>query len=434
MSSKSEKLVRRALKVAPGGVHTSLRRIEPLIIWSMAKGSKLYAVDGKEYIDYHCAFGPVILGHCHPKVNKAVIEQVECGDIFGAGSNELEIKVAEKIVKYVPSAEMVLFCNAGSEATYHAIRVSRAVTKRKKVIKFNGHYHGWHDYLNANYLTPPSHFGKIWPESAGMLESTIEQIVPLPFNDIDAVENAIKKNRGEIAAMILEPIMHNVGCIMPKEGYLKALRELSDKNDILLIFDEVITGFRHALGGVQKIFGVTPDITTFAKAMANGYPIASICAREEIMKRFKTDKAGDVFFAGSYNAHPISMAAALATIEELENPKVYQHLFKLGDNLRAGLSKAVEESGLKAQVRGFGSVFTIYFSDLPINNYEELILNTQKSSDLDVSFRNLMIKKGIFLIPFSLKRNYISASHTDDDIKKTIDATYATLSTLKANQ
>jgi glutamate-1-semialdehyde 2,1-aminomutase len=425
--SKSKGLAERAVKVAPGGVHTSLRRTEPLIIWDKAKGSKIYDVDGKEYIDYHLAFGPILLGHCHPKVDKAVAEQLGRGDLFGSGATEIEIEVAEKIIEHVPSAEMVLFCNSGSEATYHAVRVSRAIKKRKKVIKFEGCYHGWHDDLGASYLPPADKLGQPHPESAGALQETIEKMIIVPFNDIDAVEKAIKKNKNEIAAVILEPIMHDVGCILPKDGFLQALRELTEENDIFLIFDEVITGFRHHIGGVQKLFGVTPDITTMGKAIANGYPTAIVCGKEEIMKRFKTAEGGDVFFAGTFNAHPISMAACLATIKELESGKVHEHLFKLGEMLRKGLSKNVEELGLKAQVAGFGSIFVTYFTDKPISNYADLLSNDDR---MFVSYRKRMIERGIFFIPFRLKRCHISASHTEEDIIKTIEADREVLSGL----
>ena len=424
---KSREFSDRAVKVIPGGVNTSLRRIDPLIFFNRAKGSKIYDVDGKEYIDYHCCFGPIILGHCHPKVTKAVIEQAQKADLFGVGSTELEVAVAEKICRHVPSAEKVLFCNTGSEATYHAVRVSRAIKGRKKIIKFQGCYHGWHDYLLMNVISPLEKIGKYDLLSAGMLQTTVENTIVLPFNDLDAVESTIRRYKNEIAALILEPIPHNVGCILPKDGFLEGLRELTEENDIFLIFDEVITGFRHDIGGLQKVFGVTPDITTFAKGIANGYPLAAICGREEIMDRFNTAPGGDVFFAGSYNAHPISMAAALATIEELEGGKVHEHIFRLGDMVKKGLSKIIEDLGLKAHVTGFGSVFVTYFMEPPVNNYRDLLNN---DAEMFLSYRKGMIERGIFMLPTNLKRNHVTASHTEDDIKKTIDAADIVLSDL----
>jgi len=424
---QSKKIAERALKATPGGIHSSARKTERLLIWDRAEGSKIYDVDGKEYIDYHLCFGPIILGHCHPKVNKAIVEQLERAEHFGLGATELEVKVSEKIIEHLPSAEKVVFCNSGSEATYHAIRVARAIKKRNKIIKMDGNYHGWHDFVCLNFRTPPNYIGKPWPESAGMLQSTIDQTIVLQFNDIDAVEKAIKKHRNEIAAVILEPIMHNIGCILPKEGYLKALRELTEENDIFLIFDEIITGFRHSLGGAQKLFGITPDITTLGKAMANGYPISAVCGSEDIMNRFKNAEGGDVIFGGTFNAHQISMAACLATIKELENGKVYDYIFSLGDMLRTGLSKVIEELGLKAQVAGFGSIFIIYFTDVPVTNYKDLLTNDNLMS---LSYRKRMIDRGVLLTPTPLRRNFISASHTKEDINKTINIACDVLSDL----
>jgi glutamate-1-semialdehyde 2,1-aminomutase len=253
-----------------------------------------------------------------------------------------------------------------------------------------------------------------------MLKSTINETIVLPYNDIEAVRNAIKQNKGDVAAIILEPIMHNCGCILPENGYLETLRELTTENDIFLIFDEVITGFRHDLGGVQKIFGVKPDISTFAKSMANGYPIAAICGRTDVMKRFKTSKDGDVFFAGTYNAHPISLAAAKATIGELEKPEIYRRLYRLGKMMRENLSKAAEEYGIIAQEKGFGSIFITYFTNTPITKYEDI--PNGELDDIRIKYRRGMLENGIFMIPFRLKRNYISSSHTEEDVKKTVES------------
>ncbi|MHA2394478.1 MAG: aspartate aminotransferase family protein [Promethearchaeota archaeon] len=261
--------------------------------------------------------------------------------------------------------------------------------------------------------------GKLWPESAGMLKSTINETIVLPYNDVEAVRDTIKRNKRDIAAIILEPIMHNCGCILPKNGYLETLRELTTENDILLIFDEVITGFRHDLGGVQKIFGINPDISTFAKSMANGYPIAAICGRADIMRRSKTSKDGDVFFAGTYNAHPISLAAAKATIGELEIPEIYRRLYRLGNMMRENLSKAAQEVEMIVQVKGFGSIFITYFTNIPITKYEDI--PNRELDNIRIKYRREMFENGIFMIPFRLKRNYISSSHTEKDVKKTVE-------------
>jgi len=428
---RSREFFKKAAEYIPGGVNTSIRRVEPPIVFSRAKGSKIYDVDGNEYIDYHMAFGPPILGHCHPKVNRRVFDTLDEIDLIGAGTTELEAKVAEKIVQHVPSAKKVLFCNAGSEATYSAVRVSRAHTKRKKIIKFQGCYHGWSDYLAMNVISEPDKLGKHDPLSAGSLPEAIENTIVLEFNNLKQVEETLKKHGDEVAAIILEPIQHNIGCILPRRDFLRGLRELADRYNVVLIFDEVITGFRHNIGGYQKIAGVTPDLTTLGKSIANGYPCAALCGREDIMDRFTTHPKGDVFFAGTYNAHPLAMAAALATIEELEKGYVYEHIFALGDMLRKGLSDITETLGLTAYTTGFGSVFVTYFMEPPAENYTDLLRNNK---DLFVTYRKVMMEHGVFMTPLNLKRNSISAAHTEEDVKKTLDASQKALEKIKFSQ
>jgi glutamate-1-semialdehyde 2,1-aminomutase len=265
-----------ACRYIPGGVNTSLRRFEPLLAFRSAHGAVITDAGGKEYIDYQAAFGPIVLGHNHPAVNARVVETIARIDLIGAGNTDLEIELAGKICRYVPSAGKVLFCNSGSEATYSAIRLARAATGRKRIIKFQGCYHGWHDAVLMNVISAPDRLGGRDPISAGSLPEVLENTVVCTFNDLDDVERALKTHRGEIAAIILEPIPHNIGCVMPKPGFLEGLRELTRVHGSILIFDEVITGFRHALGGYQSVAGVVPDLTTMGKSMANGYPIAAV--------------------------------------------------------------------------------------------------------------------------------------------------------------
>ncbi|MEM3908312.1 MAG: aminotransferase class III-fold pyridoxal phosphate-dependent enzyme, partial [Nitrososphaerota archaeon] len=240
----------------------------------------------------------------------------------------------------------------------------------------------------------------------------------LDFNDLDGVERTVKTHRGEIAAIILEPIPHNIGCVLPKIDFLRGLREIADREDIVLIFDEVITGFRHHIGGYQKIVNVIPDLTTLGKAMANGYPLAAIGGRADLMDRFNTRPGGDVFFAGTYNAHPFCLAACIATIEQLEDGKVHEYIFRLGEMMRQGLSEMTEELGIKAYTTGFGSVFVTYFMEPPVENYTDLLRNDAK---LFVEYRKKMIERGIFMLPLNLKRNHISAAHTEEDVKITLE-------------
>ncbi|UCH32539.1 MAG: aminotransferase class III-fold pyridoxal phosphate-dependent enzyme, partial [Candidatus Bathyarchaeota archaeon] len=282
---KSKKLFEEAKKLTPGGVHSAIRFLEPYPIFiSEAKGAKIYDVDGNDYIDYHLAFGPVVLGHAPSSVVAAVRDQVRKGIIFGL-SNELEVEVAKKIKTHVPSAQMSRFCNSGTEATYHAIRVARAYTKRDKIVKFEGAYHGWHDYVSVSSNPSlkdagPRESPVSVPDTEGLSGEIVKNTIVVPFNDTEAIEKTIKKHRANIAALITEPILHgNAACIVPKDGFLRFLREITEENDIVLIFDEVVSGFRHNLGGAQKLFNVTSDLTTFGKAMANGFPVAAVCGK-----------------------------------------------------------------------------------------------------------------------------------------------------------
>ncbi|MEZ4496760.1 MAG: aspartate aminotransferase family protein [Thermomicrobiales bacterium] len=415
----SAELLERAEQVAPGGVHTSIRRLDPQINFSRAQGAYVYDVDGNEYIDYQAAFGPIVLGHCYPAVNNAVIDMIQNNDLFGVGATEYEIALASKVVEHVPSAEKVLFCNAGSEATYHAIRVSRAITGRKLIIKFQGCYHGWHGYVLRNGLSAPDKVGKRDPGSAGMLDEEIDSTLVCTFNDLADVQETVAAHPEQVAAIILEPIPHNIGCVMPKQEFLEGLRTLCDEQGIVLIFDEVITGFRHGIGGYQAVCGVTPDLTTMGKAMANGFPMAAVAGKAEYMDHFNTNPGGNVFFAGTYNGHAGSVAAALATIAEMETGKVFEHIFRLGDRMRDGLRKIVNDLDLVWTVAGFGSVYTLYFMDGPAENYTDLLRNDE---NLYVRYRQGLNDRGIFELPMNLKRNHISYSHTEADIDRTLEA------------
>lgn len=415
---KSRELYERAKRVAVGAVHDDFRFSDPYpIFFKKASGKMLYDVDGNEYLDFHMAFGPVILGHCHPRVTRAVQEQAENSELWGFGSTENECKLCEKIVEYVPSIEKVRLCNAGTDATYHAIRLARAFKTKRKIIKFEGAYHGWHDYVDMAVAPPADKVGMKHPVSTGMLPEAMDKTVVVPWNDIDSFERAVKENREDLAAVIVEPILHNVGCIMPKDGFLKTIREVTEREDIVLIFDEVITGFRHDLGGVQKIFGVTPDLTCFAKSLANGYAIGGVGGVAEIMDQLKP--IGGVHMAGTYCANPISVAAALATLEELGDGKIHQRLFSLGDMIRKGLSEVLEDLKIKAQVAGFRSIFNIYFTDEEILNYRSLLGNDSK---LFMKYNMEMRKRGFLFVAHPLKRCHLSAAHTEEDVRAFVEA------------
>jgi glutamate-1-semialdehyde 2,1-aminomutase len=419
---KSKELFEEARKLTPGGVHSAIRFSEPYPIFiSEAKGAKIYDVDGNEYIDYHLAFGPVVLGHASSRVVAAVTEQLSKGIIFGF-SNELEIKVAKKIKTHVPSAQMIRFCNSGTEATYHAIRVARAYTKKDKIVKFEGAYHGWHDYVSVSSSPSlkdagPRESPVSVPDTEGMSRETAKNTIVVPFNDSEVMEKTIKKYGDTIAALITEPILHgNAACIVPKAGFLKFLREITEDNDIILIFDEVVSGFRHHLGGAQKLFNVTPDLTTFGKAMANGLPVAAVCGKKDVLEMFKP--TGKVDYGGTFNGNPVSMAATLATIRELERAHVCQSLFNLGEEIRNQLYEVIAELKLRAQIVGFGSVFQLLFTDEEIHDYRDVLTCDTKSFG---KFQKEMMNRGIFMIPHACKRCHLSAAHTSEDVRHTVE-------------
>jgi len=411
-------LAGRARRVIPGGVNSGNRVIAgmPLVIRE-ARGAYFTDVEGKRYLDYHAAFGPIILGHSHPRVREAVCRASEQIDLLGVGVTEMEIELAEKITQHVPSAERVLLANSGSEATYQALRLARAVTGRNGIVKFQGAYHGWHDAVAMNVISAADKIGRRDLLSAGMLPGAVEHTHILPFNDVEAIADFLERRGEDIAAVLVEVIPHNIGCVLPRPGFLRALRDLCDKFGCLLIFDEVITGFRHRLGGYQKLCGVTPDLSTFAKAMANGYPIAALAGKAKYMQRY--EPGGGVFFAGTYNGHPHSVAAALATIAELEDGSVHAHCFALAERAANGIQQIAHELGIPMTVARFGSVFVPYFMEGPIASYTDLLRNDDKR---DVWFRSQMCARGIFMLPTALKRNHVSAAHTEADIDRTLEA------------
>jgi glutamate-1-semialdehyde 2,1-aminomutase len=416
----NKRLHDKAKLCTPGGVHTAIRIAEPPLCIRRSQGAYLWDENGKRYIDYHAAFAPIILGHCYAPVVERVIETIRQNDLYGVTTTYLEVELAQKIVQHVPSVEQVLLCCTGSEATFHAIRLSRGVTGRRKIIKFQGCYHGWFDYVLRNVISTPELVNRWDPGSAGMLREGVENTVVCRFNDLESVEQTFRDNPGEIAGIILEPIPHNVGCILPKQEFLEGLRRICDREDSVLIFDEVITGFRHHIGGYQAICGVTPDITTMGKAIANGFPIAAIGGKRDLMERFNTRVGGDVFFSGTFNGHASGVAAALATIDCLTSQDVHAHIFRLGERMRDGLTTIVERHGFPCMVAGFGSVYTLYFmSQRPINNFEDLLANDGR---LYVRYRQELMKRGVFEIPMNLKRNHLGFSHTEADVDLSLEA------------
>lgn len=427
MPTNNETIAARAEAVIPGGLLSPSRRLGAPIAFARAEGPYLYDADGNRYTDYHCAFGANVLGHRPPAVAAAIAKTAENLDLIGAGVLELEVEVAELLVNAIPCADQVAFCSSGSEATYHALRLARAYTGRKQIIKFQGGYHGWHDYVAMNGQSSRQMLGSYDPMSDGMLFDAARHTAILPYNDAGAVEDYIRKNPGEVAAIIVEPIAHNMGAVIAETQFLSDLRRITTEHGVVLIFDEVITGFRHALGGYQSIVGVTPDLATFGKAATSGYPIGLVAGRREIMERVGRTGEGAVFMGGTFNGTPSSMAAVKATIEELARPGVYERLFELGAYLRGEIDGIIARHGLKAQAAGFGSVWLVYFFDGAFRDYTDLLRN---DNDLDMRFRRALIAGRQVFQPLQLKRLYISLSHDRavlDDTLELIDTTMAGL-------
>jgi glutamate-1-semialdehyde 2,1-aminomutase len=417
-TTRSRELLERAMKVTPGGVNTARRKIDPPLCIARGEGAYLEDVDGNRYIDYHAAYGAILLGHSHPAVNERVIETLQEQVLFGVGTTEVEVAVAEKIVSHVPSADQAVVCGSGSEATFHAIRLARAATGRTKILKFQGNYHGFHDYVLRNVMSAPDRIGKRDPMSAGMLDAAVDATIVCRYNDEGEVREAFAREGEQIAAIIVEPVAHNSPSILPVDGFLQALRDVADEYGALLIFDEVITGFRHALGGYQSICGVMPDLTTFAKAIANGYPMAVVAGRQHLLEQFNTTATGNVTFAGTYNGGAPVMAAALATIETLEREPVHEHLFALGERMRAGLSRISDELEVPTVVSGYGSLYVMLFMEGPLRSYDDVIRNDH---ELFVAYRKELVRRGVFEMPENIGRNHITYSHTEEDVDRSLE-------------
>lgn len=400
---QSDLLLSRAAAVIPGAVNSGRRNMRSNVCMRSAHGAYFEDVDGNRYIDYHAAFGPVVLGHSHPNLTRRVSEAICDRVCFGVATTEPEVELARKIVAHVPSVEQVLVCNSGNEATHHAIRLARGVTGRDLIVRFTGGYHGFHDFVMAS-------------PGAICNERTIE----CSYNEPSSVEEAFAAHPEQIAAVIVEPIMHNSpgAGIVPSLGFLEGLRRICSEQGAILIFDEIITGFRHALGGYQSIVGVTPDLTTMGKALANGFPIAAIGGRRELMERFDTHPDGVVAYAGTYNGNACSVEAALATIETMEDEPVHERLFALGERMRAGLAEVAGRAGVPAHVSGFGSLFVLSFMEGPIETMADLERN---DTELFLAYRSALVQRGVFEVPENVGRSHISYSHTEADIDRSLE-------------
>jgi glutamate-1-semialdehyde 2,1-aminomutase len=428
--SASQAVLEHNSQYIPGGMFSLNRATDPVIVFEKADGAYLWDADGNRFIDYHAAFGPYLLGHNSQIVNEAVERSLHDGSsLFGANTTRLEGRLAELICRAVPFADSVQILNTGSEATYQAIRLARAFTSRDHILVMQGGYNGWHNDVACNVMTPLTEVGPrvspgeypVIPLSAGVPDAHRSLIHVVNFNDIDSVEYVCR--RYPIAAILTEPILQNIGIVKPQAGYLEDLRRLADQFGCVLIFDEVKTGFRHALGGYASIAGVFPDLAVYGKAIANGYPLAAIGGKAELMNLFShPDPKQRVMLAGTYNGHPVPVSAAIATIEYLlgHEREVYGHLAHLGDLMEKGVDAIRTEAKIPLTLARQGSAFCIYFMGHAPVDWHDIARYHDFSADLGM--RRAVIGRGIFPFPLATKQWSISTAHTDDMVHETIEA------------
>ncbi|MCE8424875.1 MAG: glutamate-1-semialdehyde 2,1-aminomutase [Candidatus Methanoperedens sp.] len=412
-TENSRKLFEAAKKVLPGGVSSPVRAIKPYPFYTKrANGSKITDIDGNDYIDYVMGYGPLLLGHNYPAIKEAVIKQLADGWLYGTPT-ELEVSLAKEIIKLYAGIDMVRFVSTGTEATMGALRAARGFTQKNKFIKIEGGFHGAHDAVLVKAGSGATTLGT--PDSLGVPKDFTKNTLQIPYNDIEAMTEAIEVYKDDVAAVIMEPVLGNIGPILPKDGYLKEVRALTKENDVVLIFDEVITGFRLAMGGAQEYYGIKPDMTTLGKILGGGFQIGVIGGKREIME--KISPAGPVYQAGTFNGSPVSMTAGLAMINTLKKENVHDRVNDAGDSLRAGLSDIITDLGSDCSVSGVGSMFKVFFGSMPYNYREALKCDTDKFN----AFFKKMLNDGIFLPPSQFETNFLSLAHSKDDIERTME-------------
>jgi glutamate-1-semialdehyde 2,1-aminomutase len=420
MSTDTGALATRADQVLTGGVNSAQRRLpdlDPFVITSTSGGTFTDA-SGREYMDLHMSYGATVLGYNDEDVDRAAFEASrELGQV-GFGVTPQEVELGELIIDHVPSIERVLLTASGSEATYHALRLARAATGRHAIVKFQGSFHGWHDSVALNVVSSPERLRHHDPLSAGALPEVVAATRVVRFNDLEDVENALRDRQA--AAVIVEPVAHAVGALLPEPGFLAGLRELCTRYGSVLIFDEIVTGFRHVVGGYQQLVDVQPDLTTLGKAIGNGYPIAVLGGRADLMEQLSANPSGTVLTIGTFNGHPMVAAAAAAVIRKLDEEPVMEHLYALGEQLRNGLTEVHRDAGVPAVVMGQGSVSVAYLLDGKVRSFDDLLRNDK---ELFVTVRRRLVEHAFFVLPMNLKRITLCYAHTAEQVDALINAT-----------
>jgi glutamate-1-semialdehyde 2,1-aminomutase len=412
-------LLKRAAAVIPNGVSSAGRASwREMVV--RAQGAYVWNAEGRRFVDYQLAWGPIVIGHCDPRVNDAVARTIATCDLNAVGPQLGEVELAETICELVPSAEMIAFCTSGTDATLHAVHLARAATGRQRLLKFHGSYHGWHDNLAVGSRFA---YGSVSarrmdePNSAGLHPGPVADVSVVEWNDLEGVRREFTERGPEFAAVFSEPYVHSYGCVPPAPGFLEELRELCTRNGSVLVFDEIKTGFRASLGGYQAVCGVTPDLTVFGKAVANGFSLAGIAGRRALMEHLGAASETSATLDGSYNASPYALAAARATIEILRAGGT-EHIVELGARMRAGLTQAIQSAGARASVAGFGSEWTVYFRPEPPRNYNEAI---ESNMELGAAFTAGLFAEGVLEPQFVIGDRRLCVATTEADVDMTVE-------------
>ncbi|NHV60234.1 MAG: glutamate-1-semialdehyde 2,1-aminomutase [Candidatus Verstraetearchaeota archaeon] len=414
---RSENLFRHALTLLPGGVNSPIRRFAPAPFFtSYAKGSRLFTEDEKSLIDYCLAYGPLIFGHAPDFLVETIVKQVQDGTVYGT-PHRAEVELAEEVVHSVPSISMIRFVNSGGEAAMNAIRLARAFTKRRKIVKFDGCYHGAVDPLLVDGLGTNR-----YAVSEGIPNSVVDETMVLPFNDISSLDMIDE----DIAGVIVEPVMGNVGLVLPAEGFLRELRKACSNAGAVLIFDEVITGFRVSKGGAQQLFGVIPDLTILGKVLGGGFPVGAFGGKKELMELVAPQ--GRVYNAGTFNGNPVTMVAGLSVLKRLDE-KIYYQLDVQTDKLCSGIRDILEDEKIDFQINRLGSIFTIFFTNQPV---KDKLTAKKARSDIFSSLHSALLRNGVFFPPSQFECCFLSAAHSDDDISTTLDTFSISIKSIKS--